>query len=171
MRYIILLILLSSCGSVYHAGQVKKHQRKIEKHLNWLQDHGAKITSDTLYKQLGIKVPELNITFATQLVPYQSPEEVFDPTFDMDFKSDSADVKLTFKRDKQGKPTEVKPEVNVKPQIIYRDVPYKVVTEVECKQNWTTWEVIKWCLIVGVIAFLIGYFFRVIKRIITVIPI
>lgn len=171
MRYIFILILLSSCGSVYHAGQVKKHQRKIEKHLNWLQDHGAKITSDTLYKQLGIKTPELNITFATQLVPYQSPEEVFDPTFDMDFKSDSADVKLKFKRDKQGNPTEVKPEVNVKPQIIYKNVPVEVKTTVECKQNWTTWEVIGWFLGIGIVAFLIGYFFRVIKRIITVIPI
>lgn len=156
LRYIVLLVLLSSCGSVYHSNQIRKHQRKIEKHLNWLQDHGAKFNTDTLYKQLGITVPSVNLKFETRVVSGKT--EV------INFKRPEGEVNLSFIEDTSGNKT-VTPEVTIKEKIVYRDVPYKVETIVECKQNWRTMEVIGYitiALIIGAVAMYFLKLFRVI---------
>jgi hypothetical protein len=42
-----------------------------------------------------------------------------------------------------------------------------VNTDIDAKQNWTTLEIIGLSLLIAVIAFLVGYFFKVIKKLLT----
>lgn len=58
-HYLIALILLSSCSANYHLNQAKRH-------LKIAEQKGAKITADTIYKE--IKVPEVKIdTFVNEV--------------------------------------------------------------------------------------------------------
>ncbi len=47
MRYLLLLLILSSCGPAYHL-------KKAKKHLLLAEAKGAKITTDTVYKTIPV---------------------------------------------------------------------------------------------------------------------
>jgi hypothetical protein len=54
MKYLIIAILLSSCGSAFHLKQAERHLRKAE-------IKGAKVRVDTVYKTISVIVPETRI--------------------------------------------------------------------------------------------------------------
>jgi hypothetical protein len=56
MRYIFLLLILSSCGSGFHVKRAKMHTLKaIAK--------GASISHDTVFKEIVLKVPGVKVEF------------------------------------------------------------------------------------------------------------
>jgi hypothetical protein len=155
MRYIIIiLVVLCSCNPQLY------HSKKAEKHLNWLRDHGATFKSDTVFKQLGVKVHELNLKFETRIV---SPGEKV-----LIFKEPAGEVKLTFDKDEKGNQT-VTPEVKILERIKYIKVPYKVTTTVECKQDYRWYNVWISRLIALIIGILMGIFWRPIRKFLTII--
>lgn len=56
MKYLILILLLSSCSAGWHLQQAKKHLAKAEL-------KGASVKSDTVFKEILLKSPSVKVEF------------------------------------------------------------------------------------------------------------
>ena len=137
-HYLIALsILFSSCSANYHLNQAKRH-------LKIAEQKGAKITADTVFKE--IKVPEIRIdTFASEV----TVEKLLRDTITV--KQDNEVIKIKYVP--KEKRVYVKYE-RTKPISIR--VPIAVKQEI--KAGLSTWEAIILGIVIALFALGVGYF-------------
>ena len=134
LRYLILLFLLSSCGQTFY---IKKAERALKK----AEQLGADVSADTIYKDL--KVVGAKATFNLGNTILQRNEFQYERLKLKDTTIYQNNIKIQFKD-----------------SLIYVDCPdndIKVPTSVNTKieSGHSTWDVLKWCLIVLVVAVLL----------------
>ena len=136
-HYLIALILLSSCSANYHLNQAKRH-------LKIAEQKGAKITADTIYKE--IKVPEVKIdTFVNEV----TLEKLLRDTITVKQNNEVIKIKYVPKE----KRIYVKSE-RTKP--VYIKVPVAVKQVI--KAGLTTGETVILGIVIAFFALGIGYF-------------
>ena len=136
-HYLISLILLSSCSANYHLNQAKRH-------LKIAEQKGAKITADTVFKE--IKVPEVKIdTFVNEV----TLEKLLRDTITVKQKNEVIKIKYVPKE----KRIYVKSE-RTKP--VYIKVP--IVVKQVIKAGLSTWDSIILGIVIALFSLGVGYF-------------
>jgi hypothetical protein len=156
--FLSLLYILMSCGSAHHLRKAERLENRKKEQIAKAIAKGAKIKQDTTFKTVTFKVPGVKVEFTPKVIRSKAEPLIF--------IKDSVITKVVFREGINGKDTvyvETKcPDVEAK-----EDVPIATTTIIEAKQNWTTLEIIGLSLLIAVIAFLVGYFFKVIKKLLT----
>lgn len=131
MRYLILLFLLSSCGPTFY---LKKAERALKK----AEQLGANVTSDTIYTERTVIRTEKRV--------------------DSIFTSRQGDTIRIYKDRVQVKYVRLKGDsVFIEGKCLSDTVKIEVSTTINrcIESGHSTWDVLKWCLIVLVVAVLL----------------
>lgn len=152
MKYIVLAILLSSCGANYHLKRMAFHEaRAIEK--------GAKITSDTLLHIETFKFPAVNVKFEPKIVPVA---DRYKPIIVM---RDSIQVKVVWKKGKEGGPDTLDVEAKLPAKEVKAYIPVTVNKKIEPRKvNPWPWVLIGFVMGVAVTVAITKYLSISLKR-------
>jgi hypothetical protein len=147
--FLTLLIAMMSCKSGYHLKRAAKFERKKQEQLAKAIEKGAKVKSDTVFKEIIVKVPEVRVDTVVKNVSFTDTIIV---------TKDKVITKV--KVDVQEKTVYVETKC---PEIIKTvKVPVRVETQIQARQNWKTMEVIGWCFLLfilgGVTVYLLKMF-------------
>jgi hypothetical protein len=157
--FLSLLYILMSCkGSAYHLRKAERLDARKKAQIDKAIRKGAKIKQDTTFKTVTFKVPGVKVEFTPKVISTKSEPLIF--------IKDSVITKVVFREGINGRDT-VFVGTDCPDQEVKEKIPVAVNTDIEAKQNWTTLEIIGLSLLIAVIAFLVGYFFKVIKKLFT----
>jgi hypothetical protein len=143
MKYIILLILLSSCGSAHHLRRAERLDARKQEQIQKAIAKGAKVKRDTTFKTVTFKVPGVKVEF--------TPKVLHDKSQPLIFIKDSVITKVVFRQGINGKDT-VFVATDCPDAEVSEQVPVAINTDIDAKQNWKTMEVIGYifmALIIG----------------------
>jgi len=130
MRYIILLVVLTSCGAGYHL-------RKAEKHIQKALAKGATIKLDTLFKTVPVKVPGIKADFGPTIVHEGSTVVLTKDSIITRIKRMKGDTMFV--------------ESECPPRVVYQKVPYTVTQTIKANSG-LPWWVIPLCLCIGFVS-------------------
>jgi hypothetical protein len=156
--FLSLLYILMSCGSAHHLRKADRLEARKQEQIRKAIAKGAKIKQDTTFKTITFKVPGVKVEFTPKVITTKSEPLIF--------IKDSVITKVVFREGINGRDT-VYVETDCPDQEVKEEIPVAVNTDIDAKQYWTTLEIIGLSLLIAVIAFLVGYFFKVIKKLLT----
>jgi hypothetical protein len=142
MRYLLIALILSSCG-------VNHHLRKSQKHLKKAIEKGAKISADTTWKTVPIITPE--IKFETVLKPIN----VKDTLIVRDKESGGVTKVFIHKTDTLIRSVFI--QTTCPSDTIYKEVPVSVHNEIKTPRGF--WYYAKWFAIALIAGFIAGCWF------------
>jgi hypothetical protein len=142
MRYLLLVLILASCGPSYHLRMAQKHTRKaILK--------GGVVTPDTTWQTVPIITPE--IKFETVLKPIN----VKDTLIVRDKESGGVTKVFIHKTDTLIRSVFI--QTTCPSDTIYKEVPVAVRNEIKTPRGF--WYYAKWIFGAAVIGFILGCIF------------
>jgi hypothetical protein len=142
MRYLLIALILSSCG-------VNHHLRKSQKHLKKAIALGAKVTPDTTWKTVPIITPE--IKFETVLKPIN----VKDTLIVRDRESGGVTKVFIHKTDTLIRSIFI--QTTCPQDTVFVKVPVAVHNEIKTPRGF--WYYAKWIFGAAVIGFILGCIF------------
>jgi hypothetical protein len=160
LLFLFALMFLSGCKSAHHLRRAEHFEKKKQEQIQKAIDKGAKVRRDSVMKNIKFKVPGVKVEF--------TPKIISDKSLPLIFIKDSVITKVIFRQGINGRDT-VFVATDCPDQEVSKDVAVAENTNIEAKQNWTTLEIIGGSLLIAVIFFLIGRFFKVIQKLITLV--
>lgn len=148
---VIILVTLSGCASSnYHLRRAQKFERKKQAQIAKAIDKGAKVKSDTEFKEITVTIPEVRVDTVIKNVFFTDTVTVI---------KDKVITKV--KVDVQEKTVYVETKC---PEVIKEvRVPYKVETKIEARQNWKTMEVVGWCFLLFILGGITVYLLKLFR--------
>jgi hypothetical protein len=137
MRYIFLLLILSSCGSGFHVKRAKYHLMKAEL-------KGASVKQDTVFKEIVLKVPGVKVEFIPK------PLVVNDTLY---FERDRVITKVLVKN-VPGKTSTVYVTTDCPDARIESKVPVTINQKITAKKG-IGWEWLLICYIAGIVTWML----------------
>ena len=153
---IAMIILLCSCGANYNLGKAAKFEAKKQRHLQLAIAKGAKVSTDSLFKNLKVKFEAQTVDHGFKPIP-RAPEDysrLRDTSIDtVDYSKDGVETKIIYKRDSKGTPTDARPVVKCPERVKEVKVPYAVKQDISAGFNG--WQMAIACLISLVVGMVI----------------
>jgi hypothetical protein len=141
LLYIILLLLLASCGQRFHVKRAEFHLRKA-------QEKGAQVNLDTTVREVKLKIEGVKVRFI--------PKPIFLNGDTVYFEDKGVSTKIVARRDSAGNTTVAATTKCPDKEIVYNDRTItKTVTAV--KSTWLKW----WMLLIAAAA---GALLGILKR-------
>lgn len=143
MKYLILILFLSSCNAGYHLKRAKKH-------LLIAESKGANIKQDTVFKDIKLSVPGIKVQFEPKIITMK--DTVYWETI-VPGAEKPAKLKIIYRKDTTG-------NITAQPSLEIPDKKVEVKAPVVINQKITAKAGIGWhwlliCYIAGIITWML----------------
>lgn len=155
--FLILAWLLFSCGSAHHLRRAERLKKRMDEQIQKAVEKGATVRRDTVFQRVSFKVPGIKVEF--------TPKIISDKSLPMIFIKDSVITKVVIRPGINGRDT-VYVETDCPDQVAEKDVAVGINQDIDAKQNYNFWDILKWFLIAFILGGLVRHFWPVIRRLV-----
>lgn len=139
-KYLFLILVLSSCGAGYHLKQAKRH-------LMIAESKGAKISRDTVFKDIKIKVPGIKIQWEPKIITLN--DTVYYETV-IPGAEKPAKLKIIYRRDPTTGKTTAQPSLIMPDKKVEAKAPI-IVNETITAKKGISWQSVALYIIIAFI--------------------
>jgi hypothetical protein len=143
VKYLILILLLSSCSAGYHLKRAKRH-------LLIAESKGANIKQDTVFKDIKLSVPGIKVQFEPKIITMK--DTVYWETI-IPGAEKPAKLKIIYLKDTTGNIT-AQPSLELPDKKVEAKLPITVNQKITAKKG-IGWEWLLICYIAGIVTWML----------------
>lgn len=142
LKYTVLFVILSGCGPSFYL-------KKAERALNKAEQLGAKVTADTVYKNIEVITPKIEFDTVLRQVNFRDTITV---------TKDNVITRLKINTVTK----EIFVHTECPPDTVRIKVP--IIVNKEIKAGATTWDLVIGGIVMAIVFFAVGYVVRWVKK-------